>query len=390
MAYDQLKLYNEALLLAGERSLTSLSESHETRFRLDEEYTNSSATIFCLELAQPAFARKTTRLNSPAAGSTMAYSHSLPADYVAFIGLYTDAALSKPVSRYLIEGGKVVCDHSDVYLRFTSSGYAISAWDISFGKVVASHLALKIATRLSEEQYEKLKDSFSEYLTACQTIAKRTELIPRPHKDGSTLSSDWLPIYNDALMIMGLKTLTSTSDDSNRRYRLSEALSSGIVNSLMEEMSWQFGHKTEFLEYDSGIEPEFGYQYAFEKPADLLRIDGVYQDEYQKVPLKDYHDENGYFYCDFTEIYVTYISSDFTEAASSWPTHFRRLVAAHMANDAAPSLVEEGANAENATRVLKDREATSKSIDAQQSPPRRVQTGSWIGARYRGGNRGKP
>jgi hypothetical protein len=390
MAYDQLKLYNEALLLAGERSLTSLSEAHETRYRLDEEYTDAQAVTFCLELAQPAFARKTTRLNSPAAHTTMAWSHSYPSNYVAFIGLYTDAALSKPVSRYVIEGSKIICDHSDVYLRFTSSEYAISAWDISFAKVVSSYLALKIATRISKEEYEKLKARHDEDLQKCIAIAARTEATPRPLKDGSTLSNDWINIYNDALMIMGLEPLTSTSDDSNRRYRLSLALSTGIVEELMEDLSWQFGQTTELLAYDSGIDPAWGYPYAFEKPSALHRIDGLYVDEHQQVPLRQYHDEGDYFYAGVTEIYLVYISTTFLTTPSNWPTYFKKLVAAKMAKDAAPSLRNEGADVENANKIFDERDSSSKSIDAMQSPPKVLGSGSWVGARNRGGNRGRP
>lgn len=390
MAYDQLKIYNEALLLAGERSLTSLSEAHETRYRLDEEYTNSEATKYCLELAQPAFARKTTRLNSPAAGSTLSWSHTLPADYVAFVGLYTDAALSKPVSRYVIEGGAIICDHADVYLRFTSSGYAISAWDISFAKVVATYLAMKIATRLNKDEYEKLAKSHQSAVEISVGIASRTELEPRPLKDSSTLSSDWFAIYNDALMIMGLDPITSTTDDSNRRYRLSQALSSGIVEELMEDLSWQFGLETELLEYDSGIEPDFGYARAFEKPANLHRIDGLYIDEYQRVPLKFYQDEGDYFYCDYTEIYLVYVTKTFLTVPSSWPTYFKKLVAAKMAKDAAPVLRSEGANLQNAIDVFEDRESRAKSIDAMQSPPRVIAQGSWTGSRWKGSSRGRP
>lgn len=390
MAYDQLKIYNEALLLAGERSLTSLSEAHETRYRLDEEYTNSEAVKFCLELAQPAFARKTSRSNAPAAGTTMAWSHDYPSNYVSLIGIYTDAGLSKPVSRYVIEGGKIICDHSDIYIRFTSSEYAISAWDISFAKVVTSFLALKIATRISKEEYAKLQASHDDYLQKCIAIAARTEPTPRPHKDSSTLSSDWINIFNDALMIMGLDPLTSTSDDSNRRYRLSLALSTGIVEELLEDLSWQFGQTTEKLEYDTGIEPDWGYSYAFEKPATLHRIDGLYVDEHQQVTLRQYHDEGNYFYANVTEMYLAYISTDFLTTPSNWPTYFKKLVAAKMAKDVAPSLRSEGADVDNSNKIFEERDSSSKSIDAMQSPPKILASGNWVGSRYRGGNRGRP
>lgn len=388
MAYDQLKLYNEALLLAGERSLTSLSETHETRYRLDEEYTNSSATEYCLELVQPAFARKTTRLNSPAAGSTMSWSHTLPSDYVSFIGLYTDAALSKPVSRYIIEGGAIVCDHADVYLRFTSDGYSISAWDISFAKVVSSYLAMKVAARLSREEYDKLVKTHESAVAVASSIAARTELVPRPLKDGTTLSSDWMNIYNDALLILGLDALTSTSDDSGRRFKLSQALSTGIVEALMEDCGWQFGFSTEKLEYDSGIEPDWGYSYAFEKPSNLHRIDGLYYDEFLQVPLKEYHDEGNYFYTDVTEFYFQFVSTDFITTPANWPTHFKKLVAAKMAKDAGAALRSEGADVNNAIAIFNEREKNSKSIDAMQSPPRKLAQGSWTRARY-SGNYGK-
>jgi hypothetical protein len=131
------------------------------------------------------------------------------------------------------------------------------------------------------------------------------------------------------------------------------------------------------MEYDPSLEPVWGYNRVFAKPTDLHRLDGMYTDESFQSPLKLYHEEGGYYYCDYDEFYIGYLSTDYLTNPSDWPAFFRALVAARMANDAAPSLKSEGANLDNAIRVFEKRESEARSIDAMQSPPRTNYPGRW-------------
>jgi len=77
---NQLELYNNALLLIGQRKLSSTTEAIESRYALDNSY-DSEAVRYCLELARPAFATTTSTLSSGTAGTSFAYTHTLPCGY---------------------------------------------------------------------------------------------------------------------------------------------------------------------------------------------------------------------------------------------------------------------------------------------------------------------
>jgi hypothetical protein len=52
-----------------------------------------------------------------------------------------------------------------------------------------------------------------------------------------------------------------------------------------------------------------------------------------------------------------------------------------MAKDAAQSLKKEGADINLAREEYKERESSSKSIDAQAAPPRVLRAGKWVTSR---------
>lgn len=391
MAIDQLGLYNDALLILGQRALSSLTEDREPRHLLDGAYTRD-AVRYCLELVQPNFASKTAILSTPTSGVTFDNVHPLPADYVTVIEPFSDNKLDQAISRYVIEGKTLLSDYDTVYLRYISDGYLITDWAPSFFRVVGAYLARELCIRLSPDEQEVIQATFDKRVKEAQALEARKTPANRSSASTLTLTNVWRAIYNDALLIMGLEEITSNTDDSNRRVKLDTALNAGLVADLLEDTSWQFGQTTVEIQFNPSVEPPFGHQRAFDKPDDLHRLDGMYRDEYLNRPLKQYVDEGGRWFCEYDEIWVTYISTDFLVNPSGWPTYFKRLVAGRMAMDAAPSLRTEGADVDNAVLVHDKRESNATSNDAMQSPPHMLSTGSWVNSRYQGvgANRNRP
>ena len=389
MATTQLSLYNGALLLLGQRRLSSLTEDRESRHRLDGAYTRD-AIRYCLELVKPNWASKTLTLSTPATATTFDHSHSLPDEYVTMVGAFSDAKLDQEITRYIIEGRELLADYSTVYLRYTSDAYELSDWDASFARVMEAYLAVETATRLSSDEYEKLQAKFMERVQSAQALEAAKVPRGRPSATSSTLTNAWRRVYNDALQILGLEEINTNADDSNRRVKLGIALDSGLVEDLLEDTGWQFGVISTRIQFDPSAEPAWGYQRALPKPADLHRLDGIWTDEYMRVPLKRYVDEGNYWFSDYDEAYVSYISRDYLVNPDNWPRYFTRLVAARMAKDAAPTLVAEGAMAENAMMVYEERKSSAMSNDAMISPPRRLAEGNWKLARLRGNYRRRP
>lgn len=390
MAITKLQLYNLALSSLGGRRLAATTDDVEARYTLDDFY-DAGAADFCLEVGKPVFARKTATLNTPATSSAhdLDEVHTLPADYVAMVAVYSDSKLEQEIERYIIEGGTLACEYSTIYIRYVSNGYSLDDWTPAFSHFVAAYLAKSAGTRLDEAGVDRLDGLYQQRLQALYDLNDVEEPPKRADASTFTLSSTYLAIYNDALLILGLPKITNVNDDSQRRSVLDTAMNASLVESFLEDTGWTFGRTTTKLEYNSGVEPEFGYRRAFDKPASLLRIHGLFQDEYLRHPLKHYEDEGSYFFADVDEFYIQYVSTSFLTEPQNWPAYFRKAIAGRLALEAGPALP--GANYQNAVMQEERRTKSAMSNDAVASPPRIIAEGNWVRSRNRSSShRGRP
>lgn len=393
MAVTKLGLYNNALLQLGQRKLSAVDEDRPNRHSLDVAY-DLDANKFCLEVVRPVFASKTVALTgaSTSAEHDLDSVHTLPADFITVVGVYSDSKLDQPIDRYIIEGATLACEYETVYLRYTSDDHvdSFTNWSASFAKVVSSYLARETASKINPGKIEETANLFVDTVDSARALEGEKEPVKRAPATTVTLTDTWRLIYNDALLIMGLPKITANAGDSNRRTQLDAAIDAGIVADMLENIGWQFALESTKSQYDPGIEPAWGYRRAHAEPADMHRIDGIFYDEYMQTPLKLYKHESGYFFTDNDEFYLQYVSTDYLVNPANWPMFFRRLVAAKMAKDAAPSLRTEGADADNASLVFAERESDAKGNDAVQSPPRILSAGNWTRGRYNNTNRDRP
>lgn len=387
MTIDKLALYNDAVLLLGERKLSSLVEARESRYQLDSAW-DMGAVDYCLEIIKPSSQRLTAKLNSPSVSAVHGLDsvHTLPSDYIATVGVYLDDKLDQPISRYMIDGATLICEFDTVYLRYVSNSYAASTYNLSFAKVISSYLAREIAGKIAPEQFTRVDGLFKEYASSALSIESEKETQQRSRAASGTLSADWIKIYNDALTIMGLGAakITSGTNDSLARSIMDSSVDAGLVHDLLEDIGWFWAQATTKSSYNTSVEPDWGYSRAHDLPSDMHRLEGVFVDEYMLEPLKYYHQEDNVIYCDSDDIYLTYVSNTYLTTPSQWMPKFKRLVAAKLAVDAAPSIP--AADVNHALRVYAERESSTKSADIQQSPPRMLSGGNWVGARFRGLN----
>ena len=388
---DKLALYNQALLLLGQRSLRSTAEPREPRYLLDNAY-DFDAEKHCLEMVQPHFAAYTTKLTTYTSSSShdLDNVYLLPSDYVATIKAYSDPELSEEISRYTIDGEKLSCDYSTVYLRYTRSGRSITFWSAGFLQVMAAWLAAQIAIKVDPDKAEAMNTLFQERVKTVRAIEQEKDSKERAPQTTATLTNTWRHIYNDALLILGLRKITTNNDDSYRRAVLDTTLDAGLVADMLEETGWIFALQSEEIDYDPSISTEFGYTYGFAKPTDIHRLHGIFQDEYMRVPLRRYIDENSYWFADISKIYVQYVDTSWLTTPDAWPAFFKRLVAAKMAKDAAMSLRNDGADPDRAEAEFQARRREALGNDAVSAPPKIFSTGSWVNSRWRRDNRGRP
>ncbi len=394
-ATTQLQLYNDALAMVGERSLASLSEEVETRRQLDRSW-NSGAVDYCLEMIKPKFATIVSSMVAAAVPTDLGFNFAfnLPADYVAMVRPYSDSTIDEPITRYVIQARQIVADHNPIFLRYVSNsataGGNLDIWSASFAKFVSSFLATDIVARIRPDAATLVQAAYAEALKVSLERDKIEEQTPHSKPKTTTLTLDWLQIYNDALFCMGAKQLITINDDSDTRATLDAVVNQGAVKFLLEDIQWSWANSSTQIDYDISIEPEFGYIRAFDKPADMYRLAGMFSDEYFRCPLKDYADEDTRWFTDIDTIYVQYVSNAMINSPQLWPMYFRKLVAAYIAQNSAASL---GGNIETAVQQYTDRYRSAQSNDAQASPPRRIAEGSWTKARLTGGRsyyRGRP
>lgn len=392
MALDKLTLYNNALLLLGQRKLSAVDEDRSPRYYLDDTY-DMGAVDYCLQLVQPLTASKTVALSSPATSSEHGLDsvHTLPSDFIKVVGVFTDDKLDQPTDRYIVDGNTIACEHATIYLRYTSNSFALTTYSPVFGRVISAFLAQELAEKIVPEDYDRIAKRFLERVKAAKALEGEQEPKPRASAPTVTLTNSWRHVYNDALLVMGLDEINDNNDDSNRRAKLDRTLDAGLVENLLQETGWTFGMKSEKVDYNPSYDPDWGYPYVFDHPSDMERLDGMFADEYMQVPLRQYADEGSKWYAGQATVYVQYVSSDYLTTIDSWPAYFRRLVAARMAKEAAPSLKKEGADVDNARDEYARRLHDGQSNDAAVAPPRIISDGSWVRSRFQGYNgRGRP
>lgn len=190
-------------------------------------------------------------------------------------------------------------------------------------------------------------------------------------------------MYNRALRYIGERGVTLT-EESEARELLDDVWDDGGVNACLEEAMWKFATRTVKLDYDTSVDPEFGYQRAFQKPTDWVLTVAFCSDEHCTIPITRYHHENDYWYCDLDEIYVRYVSNhaDYGNALSLWPDSFASFVAAHFAKEIVDDLTSNPEIVQRVEQRYEENRGKAKNRDAWNQPQAFPAVGSW--ARSRG------
>lgn len=212
------------------------------------------------------------------------------------------------------------------------------------------------------------------------------------------MATSQLKLYNRALLILGERSLSSLTENNEHRRSLDTVWDSGAIRTeWLRAGLWNFAVRTTQQEYDSGLDPAFGYQHLFPKPSDWVRTAMVASDEYFQFPLTRYEDEAGYWASDLQTMFVSYISNDASYGLdySLWPEHFTRWCEYDLAMKIAPRSVSLDDN--KRADLKKDWQKAlnmARSYDAMDEPARFPPSGSW--SRSRGGiyrtnyDRGRP
>lgn len=148
------------------------------------------------------------------------------------------------------------------------------------------------------------------------------------------MATGQLSLYQGALLHCGSESLKDLTENREPKRKLDQVWDSGrFVKNCLEQADWNFALRTQRIDYDPSITPEFGYQFAFAKPEDWVRTAMISSSGDFSRALTRYSDEAGYWFAAVDTLYVQFVSNDAEYGLdySKWTESFTEWVEAKLA-----------------------------------------------------------
>ena len=194
-----------------------------------------------------------------------------------------------------------------------------------------------------------------------------------------------LSIYNGALRALGERRLASLTEERQSRRECDDAYDDVVANCL-EAGFWNFALRTVELEASTDVVPEFGLNYAYEKPTDWVRTYKMSANERFDPPLEEWHDEGAYLFCDVEPLYLRYVSND-TDAGLNlalWPRSFTTFVELSLAFAICLNVKSSDSTMDMLSKRLRRAKADALAKDAMNQAIEFPPTGTWVQSRTNG------
>lgn len=180
-------------------------------------------------------------------------------------------------------------------------------------------------------------------------------------------------ICSSALIKLGNEPITSLNDD-NKPARLCSARYAPLRNAVLEAHDWGFATKTVELAPLVGVTIDFDWAYAYEPPADLLKM----------LRLEDYFDDyeifNQILYADRNPLKIKYIWLNKNEASYSYS--FAECVAWRMAADLAYALTNSTTISDSMAKGYEMELKVARYNDAHRKTPQPLISEDFIRSRF--------
>jgi hypothetical protein len=194
-----------------------------------------------------------------------------------------------------------------------------------------------------------------------------------------------LDLFNGALLLLGERKLASLSEAREPQRVLTQVWNEGkgATRAMLEKGLWKFAIRSSLMTYSPSITPSFGYQFAFNKQSDHVRTAAVCTDPYFNQPLTQYDDESGYLYCDFSTIYVKWVSDDpsYGNNLSLWTQAFIEYFEHFLAWRSAFRITLNKEKEADMAKKMETAGIKARSLDAMDGPAKFMPTGTWVSAR---------
>jgi hypothetical protein len=198
-----------------------------------------------------------------------------------------------------------------------------------------------------------------------------------------------LSIYQGALLCAGERFLSSLTEEREPRRLLDFVWSNNGVRACLELGQWNFAMRTVQIDYDSGVEPSFGYARAFPKPTDWVLTSALCSDDFFRFPLTQYTDEADYWYADLNTLYVRYVSDDVAYGLNMnhWPRSFLDVVEEYFCSKVIRKIADSEEEEVKSEKRLQKKLRLAKSRALMAQPTAFPPTGSWVRSRGSSGTR---
>lgn len=146
------------------------------------------------------------------------------------------------------------------------------------------------------------------------------------------------------------------------------------------ENDWDFAIKR--VQISASDAPAFGWIASYQLPSDFIRLSWI-GDEENPLTSDHYKVENGFILTDEGEplnVGYVYDIEDITKFSPKFLMAFVKKLSSYIAHAISGSLNMAGGLSEIADSDM----SSAKSLDAQQTPPRRIERSRWRAARDRG------
>lgn len=202
-----------------------------------------------------------------------------------------------------------------------------------------------------------------------------------------------LGLFNGALRILKERKLDTVTDDEFKRYELDAEYDAAIAI-MLERGMWNFAMRTVAIDFDPGVDGDFGYRYAFEKPSDWVKTSKVSANPnmFPLMGANEYLHEGAYWWSNSTPIYVSYVSNGASYGLdlTAWPASFTRAVEFELALRVAPTVTSftskgRGSDMETLTFAAKRALRNAQGKDAVDQAPTMRPPGRLVQSRM--GNR---
>jgi hypothetical protein len=156
MSYSggKIGLYNGALLILGERKLSSLSEAREPRRALDDAY--DSALEYGLSRGFWNFAMRAIQADSSASVTPtfgFTYAFAKPSDFVRLYNFGSTETFNPPLMTVVDEPNYWYANVDPLYVKYVSNDTAYggdtSIWSEAYADYIMNRLAVKVCKRIT-------------------------------------------------------------------------------------------------------------------------------------------------------------------------------------------------------------------------------------------------